>query len=109
MQFETESFRNQITEAVEREAGRASLTRYETGIVEYLRGLAVGNESILMEQEVKKAAGARRSIPDALASVSRVVQEASQYASLEKRGTLTLADVQKAYAANFCQIWPLCR
>jgi len=107
--FETTQFRDQISEVVAREAGGASLTRYETGIVNYLQNLATGNESDLMEQEIRKAVGTRRGVPEALESVARVVQDASRYASMEKRTTLTLEDVQKAYALNFCQIWPLCK
>jgi hypothetical protein len=72
--FETTQFRDQIAEAVGRET-RTPLTHYETRIIDYLQDLAVGNEPVLMERELTKAAGARRGTRDALVSVSSVLSE----------------------------------
>jgi hypothetical protein len=68
--FETEAFKEQLASTVSTEAGRNNLERYQTGIIDYLQGLATQNESTLMEREVRKAASARRGIPDALISAS---------------------------------------
>ena len=107
--FETTQFLNQLNEVIGRETDRTSLTHYESNIAVYLQSLAVRNEPILMERELKKAASDRRGVSAALVSVSQVVQEASRYAVLDRQTTLRLSDVQKACEAKFCQIWPFCR
>jgi len=107
--FETPRFRDQIAEVIVREASRVRLAAYENAILPYLQNLAVENEKILMERELTKAAGARRGIPDALVSTGQLTQIASRYALEDKRTVLQLSDMQKAYAATFCQIWPFCK
>ena len=74
-----------------------------------LQGLAATNESTLMDSEVRKAASARRGIPDALNSARQLIKESATYAAAEKRTVLNLEDVEKAYRAKFCQFWPFCK
>jgi hypothetical protein len=85
------------------------MTEYQTAIIPYLQNLATANESVLMENEMKKAVGARRGILDALESAGAIVSEAATYAQAEKRTVLQVVDMQKAYAAKFCKVWPYCR
>lgn len=106
--FETPQFREQLTQIILREARAAGMDQYENSIVEYLQKLAVENEPILMERELKKTTG-RRGIPDALASAAKLVQEASRYAASDKRTTVRESDIQKAYGLKFCQVWPFCK
>lgn len=107
--FETGSFKDQLTDAVSRETGNNNLEQYENRIVDYLQTLASENESTLMDSEVRKAASARRGIPDALKSARELTREAAGYAAEEKRTVLQLGDIQKAYRAKFCQYWPFCK
>jgi len=106
--FETEIFRAQITSVVRQVAGKNNMGRYENSIVKYLQELASENESVLMERELRESPAQRRGIPDALQSVEELTREASRYALAEKRTVLKLADIQKAYEAKFCQVWPFC-
>ena len=107
--FETEDFRSGLTEAVSSEAASRGIREYEVGIVRYLQNLAIANEPILLEREIRKAAVSRRGTRDAFDSAKVLIDEASMYAISDKRTTLTVADVQKAYAAKFCQVWPFCK
>ena len=107
--FETEGFKDQLTEAVSREAADSGLKEYEPEIINYLQKLASENESTLMEREVRKVASERRGMPDALISVRVLARDASRSAAAEKRTILKLADVQAAYRAKFCQFWPFCK
>ena len=107
--FETEEFRKQIQEAFITEAANNKTDRYEPEIIEYLQRLASENERLLMEREVRKTAAQRRGIRDALRSVEELTREASRYAAADKRTTVQLADMQKAYVAKLCQVWPFCR
>ena len=106
--FETENFRSQLEDAISSEAAQANITEYRTSIVRYLQNLALENEAVLMEREVKKLAG-RRGMADALASARQLVREAALYSRSENRTTLYLEDVKKAYQVNFCRFWPFCR
>jgi len=107
--FETEGFKNQLTDAVSREAGNNNLKEYEIRIIDYLQRLASENERTLMDSEVRKVASERRGIPDALNSARELVKQASTYAAAEKRTVLTQSDVEKAYQARFCRVWPFCK
>jgi len=107
--FETEEFREQLESAVSSEAARNNLERYQTASIEYLQRLALENERTLMESEGRKAAGVRRGIADALRSARELTREAAKYAAAEKRTLLTRSDVEKAYQAKFCQVWPFCK
>lgn len=106
--FETPEFREQIVGAVSSEAARNGLSKYAKSIIDYIRDLAVANEQVLMERERQKTIG-RRGIPEALASVAVLIGTASQYALSERTDTLQLGHVQRAYQANFCRLWPLCK
>jgi histone H3/H4 len=107
--FETEGFKEQLESTVSRETARNNLDRYHTGIIDYLQGLAIRNESTLMEREARKSASARRGIPDALISANILVEEAASYAAADNRKLLTRADIEKAYQAKFCRVWPFCK
>ena len=107
--FETTDFQNLLDNAVSSEAGLRGLASYQTSIVTYLQDLASGNERFLMEDEMRKSASTRRGTGDALNSARVLVKEASAYASADRRTTLELADIEKAYRAKFCQVWPFCR
>lgn len=107
--FETERFKKLLDSTVSIETDNNNLERYQPSIIDYLQGLATRNESTLMEREVRKAAAAQRGIPDALMSASILVKEAATYATADKRKLLTQADVEKAYQAKFCRVWPFCK
>lgn len=107
--FETDEFRTQLQQTVSNEAARGGMERYETEIVDFLQRLASENESALMEQELRKSASERRSIPDALRSTVELTRTASEYAKSERRDTLQVSDMERAYQARFCQVWPFCR
>jgi histone H3/H4 len=107
--FETEDFRKLIDSAISEEAANLGVERYQTAIPTYLQGLATGNESILLTEELRKSVGTRRDTADAVRSARILAREASGYALSERRSVLTVADMQKAYQAKFCQVWPFCR
>lgn len=107
--FETNAFKRRLADALYEEATDKGLAGYEPEAVTFLQDLAIANESILMERELRKAAGTRRGITDALASARELAQEASRYARSEKRNTLSESDMEKAYGAKFCKVWPFCK
>jgi len=91
------------------EAARNEMREYQIAIIGYLQNLASGNEITLMESERRKAAGAQRGIEDALGSARELIRVASTYATADKRTLLTQSDVEKAYQARFCRVWPFCK
>ena len=107
--FETEQFRNQLTEAIASEAGANQLTEYQTAIIAFLQTRAQQNEAILLESEMTKTASERRGVPAAIQSARTLVKAASAIARANNRTLLTEADVAAAYQANFCRVWPFCR
>ncbi|HUJ95248.1 MAG TPA: hypothetical protein VLW84_08300 [Terriglobales bacterium] len=107
--FETERFKELLQSAVSTEARDNNLQEYQVGIIGYLQTLASQNESVLMERELRKVAGARRGIPDALNSARELTKDASKYAVAEKRAVLRLSDIEAAYKDKFCQFWPFCK
>jgi hypothetical protein len=107
--FETQRFKEQLVEAVSMEVANNKLERYEPAIIDYLQRLASGNESDLMERELRKAPGTQRGVRDALNSARELTKEASRYAAADKRMVLRLPDIEAAYKARFCQFWPFCK
>jgi len=107
--FETETFATQLKTIVSTQAAESGMKEYQERIVNYLQNLATANESTLMESELRKSASSRRGVGDALSSARVLVKEASSYATADKRTLVTTADVEKAYRAKFCQVWPFCR
>jgi hypothetical protein len=107
--FETESFRDELERTVSAEAANNNMTHYQTAAINFLQEQARQNEPILMDREIRKAAGTRRGIPDALASARELVKEAAQYAAADKRTLITRADIEKAHNAKFCRVWPFCK
>jgi hypothetical protein len=107
--FETQGFKEQLTSVISSQAGTSGMAEYETRIADLLQGLATENEPVLMESELRKTASSRRGIPDALTSTRTLIREASSYAIADRRKILTKADVEAAYRAKYCQVWPFCR
>jgi hypothetical protein len=107
--FETENFKTQLTDAITREVGASGLAEYDARIIEYLQRQAAGNEKVLMEQEIRKVAGERRGVANALISARKLIKEASKYAAADRRTLLRMSDFQTSYAALFCQVWPFCK
>ena len=107
--FETDRFKALLTDAVTSEAGARGMREYETDIITFLQRRATENESVLMERELRKSATSQRGRPDALISAGVLIREASRYATADRRTTLRLVDVEAAYRAKFCQVWPFCR
>jgi hypothetical protein len=107
--FETQRFKEQLAEAVSMEVANNNLERYENAIIDYLQRLASGNESDLMERELRKAPGTQRGVRDAVNSARELTKDASRYALADKRTTLRVVDIDAAYKARFCQFWPFCK
>lgn len=107
--FETQQFRDQLTETIASEAGSNQMARYENAVVDFLLTRARANESILMESEMTKTASERRGIPTAIESARTLVKAASAIARANNRDLLTEADIEAAFQANFCRVWPFCR
>jgi histone H3/H4 len=107
--FETAQFREQVEHEISTEATQAGLTQYQVAVVDYLQRLAAENEAALMETELRKARESRRGLRDAVASARVLAKAASLLASAAGRNTLQIEDIQIAYRANFCQVWPFCR
>jgi hypothetical protein len=107
--FETEEFGNRIEQTVRTMAGEQGMSRYQPRIVGHLQNLAVENERFLMRRERLLEESQQRGIPDALESVRVVIREAANHAVRAGRTTLLLEDVEAAYEANFCNLWPFCR
>lgn len=107
--FEQSQFRELLERETSSTAGQSGLRFYNAAVVDYLQRLASENEVILMETELRKAQGSRRGIPEALVSARLLVKEASRVASAAGRDTLQVEDMQVAYRAKFCQVWPFCK
>ena len=107
--FETDDFKTRLTTIVADAATRRGLTHYQEAAIDFLQNLARDNEAILTEQELRKAAPERRGLFDALQSAQLLASVAASYAVSENRKTLTSDDMEKAYIANFCQVWPFCK
>jgi hypothetical protein len=107
--FETEQFKRQLTDTIVTEASRTSIKTYEIAIVDYLQKLATTNEQPLMEREMRKAAGERRGLLDALSSARELTREAVGLAIAERRTLLKVSDFEAAYRSRFCRVWPFCK
>jgi hypothetical protein len=107
--FETDDFKKQLTDAISSEAGANNMQQYQLSVVDYLQNLAIVNERSLMVDEMRKSAGARRGVLEALGSARELTREASKYAALDRRTVLQESDIQAAYRAKFCQVWPFCK
>jgi hypothetical protein len=107
--FETQSFRDQIKDAVIVEAASRNLTEYETAAVDFLQREAANNERTLMETEVRKIASLRRGVPEALQSARVLAKLAADYAIADRRSVLRESDIRAALASKYCQVWPFCR
>ena len=107
--FETGQFRSQLTQAILIATRQQGIARYEDSVVLFLQTLAESNETILLEAERRKPAESQRGVSHALASARNLIEVAANFAKADGRTKLTLADVNAAYIARFCQIWPFCR
>ena len=102
------AFRSEIEATVSSTAAGAGMKQFQNDVVNKLMQHLTENREVLLEQEMTKTAGLRRSKLEALASVEVLVKEASQYASAEGRTLVRAGDLDKAYAARFCMVWPFC-
>lgn len=107
--FETQEFRNQLANAISSEAAQNSMTEYQTAVVDLLFDYARTNEADLMRVEFTKALPQRRGVNDALQSARTLVSDASAIARNNNRTLLTRADIEVAYKAKFCRVWPFCK
>ena len=107
--FETENFKAQLTDITEREGRNRGLTQYEPSIISFLQNLAIANENELTRLEERRSFSERRGVPAALTSAREVLSLATAYAVNDKRKIVTRTDVEMAYRAKFCQIWPFCK
>lgn len=102
------AFRKDIEETVKDAAARQGMRQYEVQIVTLFQEYLDENRPRRLNEELKKVTAAQRTKDDALSSVRLVVTEASRLAFAEHRTIVTAADLRKAYAANYCRIWPFC-
>jgi len=107
--FETQDFRNQLTNAISTEAAENRMGRYQTAIVDLLFDYARNNEADLMPIEFTKALPQRRGVANALESARTLVRDASLIARNDNRDLLTRADIEVAYRAKYCRVWPFCK
>lgn len=107
--FETQGFRNALEQVIESQASSEGMRTYESQIVDYLRDLAFGNERDLMKAEESRPVGERRGIPEALTSARRLVIIGARFAAEDNRTLLKMGDVERAYRAQFCSVWPFCK
>src|SRR5258706_2208906 len=107
--FETQQFRTQLVDAISTEAGLNNMVRYQTAVVDLLFDYARNNEADLMRVEFTKALPQRRGVVDALQSARTLVRDASTIARNDNRSLLTRADIEVAYKAKFCRVWPFCK
>jgi hypothetical protein len=102
------AFRNRIEEQVRNSAGRYGMRQYHTAIVGWIAEKIEENREVRVLSEMKQTASLRRSESDALNSVDLLLNYASENAKANDRETVTVADVQEAYRAHFCNFWPIC-
>ncbi len=107
--FETPSFQESLTSVISNEAAASGLTQYEQSVVRFLQHLATANEPELNAIELRKVASARRGVPEALSSARELARLAATYAANDGRKVLSLSDMETAYRAKFCQVWPFCK
>ena len=107
--FETQQFQDELKKIINNAAVSRHLARYQNRAYQFLQDLAIANESDLMTEELKKSAGVRRGMREALQSAESLAQEAADYAVADNRDILTVDDIQKAYQAKFCRVWPFCK
>lgn len=107
--FETEEFRNLVRHNVHTVATMRGMKKYNPRIIGHLQNLAVKNEEFLMAREHLLEESQQRGVQHAMRSVRVVMQEAAANARRAGRTTIMLEDVEAAYEAKFCTIWPLCK
>ena len=101
-------FRTELVEIVKRVAGQNGMEQYQTVIIDRLIGHVEENRQILVESELQKTAGVRKSKADATRSAEILIREACKYAKTDKRTLLEARDFDIAYEAKFCMVWPFC-
>jgi hypothetical protein len=102
------AFRSEIEASVSSAAERAGMKRFQAEVVNQLMQHLAENRELLVEQEMTKTAGLRRSKSEALACVEELVKQASRYASADGRTLVRAADLDEAYEARYCMVWPFC-
>lgn len=107
--FETDQFKDRLKDIISNEAATNQLKEYEVAVVEFLFSRARDNEATLMRAELTKSAALRRGMTDAIQSARVLAKAASALARSESRTVLTAGDMEKAFQAHFCRVWPFCR
>ena len=100
--FETPEFRQYLRDEFYKAGGYST---EETTIISYLQNLAVENErdpSFVRRPE-------DQAIVFALQSARELISQALVYKRQRGDDLLTLGDIQKAYQALFCSVWPFCK
>jgi hypothetical protein len=101
-------FRTEIEEEVSRTAGRTGMQRYQPAMADTLVSYMAARRPQRLQEELRKSVAEQRTKADALQSVQVLVAEASQRAAANRRDTVTVTDLEEAYQAKFCQVWPFC-
>ena len=101
-------FRDRVAEQVVRTIASEGLSSYDEAIVnEFMRYLAATRVERSRIEEARPVRE-QRGQADALGSVEFLVREAARLARADGRKDLRVRDIQDAYRANFCKIWPFC-
>jgi hypothetical protein len=106
--MENEDFRAEVEARVSRIAGLSGMTHYRQAIVTRLMSHLEEKKGIRLLEESRKASHLQRTKSDALNSVQLLVETAAQYAKADNRKLVTEDDLDKAYEAKFCMVWPFC-
>lgn len=107
--FETDRFARELTDAVATQVRDLGFGDFDRSVTKTLRRLAMENESVLMERELRKAVGERRGLRHALRSARELTKDAARYAAKAGRDKIKAEDFNAAYSAKFCQFWPFCK
>lgn len=101
-------FKEDVRKRVETDAAKYGMKQYETGILEKIIQYAEKYGPSLIQEEIIKAAYARKTKEDALYSIDVLMENACMIAKKDKRDVVKQSDLEEAYTAKFCMIWPFC-
>src|SRR5258705_1890865 len=104
--FETREFRVLLEKTLFVESMTRGVQKYDATIIDYLQNLAIENERDPSFLRRYTALGAVRV---ATRSLKRLLAQAFAYAGERGDPAPRLEDVEKAYQALFCKIWPFCK
>lgn len=101
-------FKKDVQERVKTDAAKYGMKQYETGISEKIFQYAEKYGSSLIQEEIIKAASVRKTKEDALYSIDVLMENACIIAKRDNRDVVKQSDLDEAYTAKFCMIWPFC-